>query len=311
MKIVEISELVKKYGENIAVDNLSLHIMEGEIYGLLGPNGAGKSTLINVLTALLKPTSGTVKIMGVDTKDRNLEIRRNIGVVPQNIAVYMEFTAYENVRLFGELYGLKGKELKKSVKGALEFVGLLDSANKKVKTFSGGMVRRLNIACGIVHKPKLLIMDEPTVGIDPQSRNHILNAIKILNEKGMTVIYTSHYMEEVEAICSRIAIIDKGKILVEGTNKQLKDMISDKKVLKVSVDDGCKVNTTELEDIRGVYKVIAEENDFTINTDKEINNLDIVIKGITSSGAKILDLGFKEVTLETVFLALTGRRFRD
>lgn len=311
MKVIEMRDLVKKYGDKIAVDNMNLAINEGEIYGLLGPNGAGKSTTISILCSLLSPTSGIVKVLGEDTRKNNIEVKRNLGLVPQNIAVYTEFTAYENVRLFGELYGLKGKKLKSNVKNALEFVGLLDVANEKAKTFSGGMLRRLNIACAIVHEPKIIIMDEPTVGIDPQSRNHILNAVKTLNKAGTTIIYTTHYMEEVEAICSKIAIIDKGKIIVEGSKEQLKDMVSDKKSLQVCVDDAYKINIEMLKAVKGVSEILLDENCITINTKKEVNNLDILIKSITDCDAKILDLGFKEVTLETVFLTLTGRSLRD
>lgn len=311
MKVIEIKDLVKKYDDLVAVDNISLAIEEGEIYGLLGPNGAGKSTLISVLCSLLHPTSGNVKILGEDVKKNKKEVKRQLGLVPQSIAVYNNFTAYENVKLFGELYGLRGAKLKEAVEKALEFVGLEDVKSKKAESYSGGMLRRLNIACAIVHDPKIIIMDEPTVGIDPQSRNHILSAVKKLNKKGTTVIYTTHYMEEVEAICSKIAIVDKGKVIVEGSKEELKDLISDKKSLSVKVDDRYKVNMKKIEGIKGVAEVLIKENELTINTKKEINNLDIIIKELNDSEAKILDLGFKEITLETVFLSLTGRSLRD
>ncbi len=311
MKVIEIRDLVKKYGNNIAVDNINLSIDEGEIYGLLGPNGAGKSTTINMLCSLLKPNSGSLKIFGVDVQEHNMDVKKKIGLVPQNIAVYKDFTAYENVKFFGELYGLRGNKLKESVNKALEFVGLLDVAKDQAKSFSGGMVRRLNIACAIVHEPKLIIMDEPTVGIDPQSRNHILNAVKTLNKNGTTIIYTTHYMEEAENLCSKIGIIDKGKIIVEGSTDELKSMVSDKKTLQIRVDDVYKLEIENIKKIKGVSEIIIDQNCLTINTQKEINNLDILIKSITDSNVKILDLGFKEITLETVFLTLTGRSLRD
>lgn len=311
MKVIEIRDLVKKYGNNIAVDNINLSIDEGEIYGLLGPNGAGKSTTINMLCSLLKPNSGSLKIFGVDVQEHNMDVKKKIGLVPQNIAVYKDFTAYENVKFFGELYGLRGNKLKESVNKALEFVGLLDVAKDQAKSFSGGMVRRLNIACAIVHEPKLIIMDEPTVGIDPQSRNHILNAVKTLNKNGTTIIYTTHYMEEAENLCSKIGIIDKGKIIVEGSTDELKSMVSDKKTLQIRVDDVYKLEIENIKKIKGVSEIIIDRNCLTINTQKEINNLDILIKSITDSNVKILDLGFKEITLETVFLTLTGRSLRD
>lgn len=311
MKVIEIRDLVKKYGNNIAVDNINLSIDEGEIYGLLGPNGAGKSTTINMLCYLLKPNSGSLKIFGVDVQEHNMDVKKKIGLVPQNVAVYKDFTAYENVKFFGELYGLRGNKLKESVNKALEFVGLLDVAKDQAKSFSGGMVRRLNIACAIVHEPKLIIMDEPTVGIDPQSRNHILNAVKTLNKNGTTIIYTTHYMEEAENLCSKIGIIDKGKIIVEGSTDELKSMVSDKKTLQIRVDDVYKLEIENIKKIKGVSEIIIDQNCLTINTQKEINNLDILIKSITDSNVKILDLGFKEITLETIFLTLTGRSLRD
>lgn len=311
MKVIEIRDLVKKYGNNIAVDNINLSIDEGEIYGLLGPNGAGKSTTINMLCSLLKPNSGSLKIFGVDVQEHNMDVKKKIGLVPQNVAIYKDFTAYENVKFFGELYGLRGNKLKESVNKALEFVGLLDVAKDQAKSFSGGMVRRLNIACAIVHEPKLIIMDEPTVGIDPQSRNHILNAVKTLNKNGTTIIYTTHYMEEAENLCSKIGIIDKGKIIVEGSTDELKSMVSDKKTLQIRVDDVYKLEIENIKKIKGVSEIIIDQNCLTINTQKEINNLDILIKSITDSNVKILDLGFKEITLETVFLTLTGRSLRD
>ena len=311
MRVVEVKGLVKKYGGCVAVDNVNLSIDEGEIFGLLGPNGAGKSTLISVITSLLNTNSGTVEIFGNNIKKNLKKVKKEIGLVPQSIAVYKNFTAYENVKLFGELYGLRGKVLKENIEEALEFVGLLEHKNKKVEEYSGGMQRRLNIACAIVHKPKLIIMDEPTVGIDPQSRNHILAAVKKLNEKGTTVIYTTHYMEEVEALCSKIAIMDKGKIIVEGTKEELKGMINDKRSLSIRVDDLYKVNIDKLKAIDGVINVFTNENALNINTKKEVNNLDLIIKALNEDDVKILDLGFKEITLETVFLSLTGRTLRD
>lgn len=311
MKVIEIKDLVKKYGDFIAVDNINLSIEKGEIYGLLGPNGAGKSTTISILCSLLFQTSGTVKVLGEDTKKNNREVKKNLGLVPQEIAVYSNFTAYENVKLFGELYGLRGDRLKERINKTLEFVGLLDVKDNIANTFSGGMLRRLNIACAIVHEPKIIIMDEPTVGIDPQSRNHILSAVKKLNKSGTTIIYTTHYMEEAEALCSKIAIIDKGRIIALGAKEELKDMINDKKSLSVKLDDIYKINLKDIEGIRGVSEVLVNDNTITVNTNKEVNNLDLIIKVINNNGAKILDLRYKEVTLETVFLTLTGRRLRD
>ena len=226
MKVIEIKDLVKKYDDNIAVDNINLSIEEGEIYGILGPNGAGKSTTISLICSLLFPTSGEIKILGENIRKNLKSIKKNLGLVPQNIALYKDFTAYENVKFFGELYGLRGRELNKAIDNALEFTGLLDVKKKKAEEFSGGMLRRLNIACAIVHSPKILIMDEPTVGIDPQSRNNIMQSVKKLNKDGVTIIYTTHYMEEAENICDYVILINNGRIIATGTpeeiNKQTK-----------------------------------------------------------------------------------------
>lgn len=311
MEVIEIRDLVKKYEDNIAIDNINLKIEEGEIYGVLGPNGAGKSTTISIICSLLHPTSGEIKVLGEDIRKYSLKVRRHLGLVPQNIAIYSDFTAYENVKFFGELYGLRGRELKEAVEDSLEFTGLLDVKNKKAKDFSGGMLRRLNIACAIIHKPKILIMDEPTVGIDPQSRNHIMQSVKELNKKGVTIVYTTHYMEEAEALCSKIAIIDQGKIIVEGTKEELKDMVSDKRTLNIGLEDIYKINIESLKNVEGVLDISINENKLIITSSKEVNNLDKIIKVISDQELKITDLGFKEITLETVFLSLTGKKLRD
>ena len=223
--VVKLDGLIKKYDNRPVVDGLSLEIKEGEIFGLLGPNGAGKSTTMNMICSLLKPTAGEVKIFGYDIQKDIRKIKPLIGYIPQDLAIYGNLKAWENVELFTSLYDIRGKELKAAIDESLEFVGLSDKRNAFAKTFSGGMKRRLNIACALGHKPKLLMFDEPTVGIDPQSRNFILERIKAANAKGTTVIYTSHYMEEVEAICTRIAIMDNGKIIACGTKDDLKNMV--------------------------------------------------------------------------------------
>ncbi|MGL4106610.1 ABC transporter ATP-binding protein [Clostridium sp. LP20] len=311
MKVIEIEGLVKKYGDFLAVDNISLDIEEGEIYGLLGPNGAGKSTTISTICGLTKPTDGDVKIFGKSIKDNDVSLKRKIGLVPQSIALYKDFTAKENLNFFGEIYGLRGKELKSAVDKALEFVGLTEVKNKRAKEYSGGMLRRLNIACAIVHSPKIIIMDEPTVGIDAQSRNHILESIKRLNREGATIIYTSHYMEEIETICSKIAIIDHGKVIVEGDKDELKNIVDDKKTLTLTLNSYDEVNISELKNVKGVLSVYQDENLITINTSKDGNNLDKIINYFTQNEISINNIGYREVTLETVFLTLTGRSLRE
>ncbi len=225
--ILRTKDLTKKYDNRVVVDNLNIEIEEGEIFGLLGPNGAGKSTTMNMICGIVKPTLGDVEFMEKDFKKHRKELIKELGYIPQELAIHGNLKAWENVELFTSLYGIKGAELKGRIDESLEYVGLLEKKNEYAKTFSGGMKRRLNIACAIGHHPKLLIFDEPTVGIDPQSRNFILDKIKQSNKNGTTIIYTSHYMEEVEAICTKIAIMDNGKVIATGSSEELKKMVVD------------------------------------------------------------------------------------
>lgn len=311
MTMVKIEKLFKKFDDNIAVDNININIKKGEIYGLLGPNGAGKSTIINIMCGLLSMDKGIVEILEKDIKRYSKFTKSNIGVVPQELAIYEDLTAYENVKFFASLYGLKGVKLKESTIEALEFVGLNDKAKEYPKSFSGGMKRRLNIACAIAHRPKLIIMDEPTVGIDPQSRNHILRSVKKLNKLGSTIIYTTHYMEEAEVICTRIGIIDHGKLIAEGTKGELKAIVTDKNSLSVKVDDASVFKAEEMMNINGVVDVNVKENIININSNKEINNLDKIILYFTNNFIPIRNITSSEPNLETVFLTLTGRKLRD
>lgn len=225
--ILKTTDLTKKYDNKVVVDSLNLEIRKGEIFGLLGPNGAGKSTTMNMICSIVRPTAGSVSLLGKNPWKQKKEVIYKIGYIPQELAIHGNLKAWENVELFISLYGIKGKELKQAVEDSLEYVGLSEKRDEFAKKFSGGMKRRLNIACAIGHQPELLIFDEPTVGIDPQSRNFILEKIKETNQKGATVIYTSHYMEEVEAICTRIGIMDNGKIIACGTSEELKRLVKD------------------------------------------------------------------------------------
>lgn len=310
MKALEITNLKKSYGGFQAVKGLNFSINEGDIFGLLGPNGAGKSTTMSMICGILKPTEGNITILGSDFKKNKSNIAREIGFVPQNIALYDNYTAYENIKFFGRIYGLKGKSLDEAINKALEFTGLLDVKNKRAGEFSGGMMRRLNIACAIVHSPKLIIMDEPTVGIDPQSRNHILESVKKLNEKGATIIYTTHYMEEVESICNNIAIIDHGEIIAKGTGDELKEKVSTDKILNITVDNN-DFDINILKSISGVISADLTDSILKITSDKDIYNLDEIIKVLKENNIKILDVKFDVVNLETVFLTFTGRKLRD
>lgn len=311
MNILEIKQVTKKFGDFIAVDHMSLTVAEGEIFGFLGANGAGKSTTINMIAGLLRPNAGEIKILGKDIAKHRQFAKRHIGVVPQEIAIYENLTAYENVEFFAGLYGLRGAELRQRVEEALEFVGLSDKRKSYPKHFSGGMKRRLNIACALAHRPKLIIMDEPTVGIDPQSRNYILASVKKLNEVGCTIIYTSHYMEEVEEICTRIAIIDHGKIIAEGTKEQLEAIITDTKDIWLEIRGMDRLNKQHLQDIPGVKAVQCEENMIKISSDISVNNLNEIVQCLINDGVEIRSLEDKSPNLETVFLALTGRNLRD
>lgn len=224
--ILKTTDLTKKYGSKAVVDNLNLEIKKGEIFGLLGPNGAGKSTTLNMICSITRPTAGKVELLGKNPWKQKKEVIHRIGYIPQELAIHGNLKAWENVELFTSLYGMKGETLRQAVDESLEYVGLSEKRGEFAKNFSGGMKRRLNIACAIGHQPELLIFDEPTVGIDPQSRNFILEKIQESNKNGATVIYTSHYMEEVEAICTRIGIMDNGKLIACGTSQELKQMIT-------------------------------------------------------------------------------------
>jgi len=311
LKIVSIEGLSKKYKQVIAVNNLSLSIYPGEIYGLLGPNGAGKSTTINIISGLLKKDDGSVRIFDMDIDKEFHNIKRNIGIVPQDLAIYEDLTAFENVSFFASLYGLRGRRLKEAVAQALEFVGLTEKAKEFPKRYSGGMKRRLNIACAIAHRPRLIIMDEPTVGIDPQSRNHILQSVKQLNSMGCTIIYTSHYMEEVEEICSRIGIIDHGKLIAEGTNDQLKSTITEVSNYLITVSSTKEIREEELKTIQGVISTSIKGNNIGISSWKRNNNLNDILAYLMRKNVQINNIQSKIPDLETVFLNLTGRNLRD
>lgn len=310
MNIVEIKNLEKKFGHNTAVNNINLAVKEGQVFGFLGPNGAGKSTTINMICGLLAPTKGEIFILGKKMDNKVKDLKNNIGIVPQDIAIYEDLTAYENVAFFGGLYGIRGQELKERAKETLEFVGLLDRAKDFPYKFSGGMKRRLNIACALVHQPKLIIMDEPTVGIDPQSRNHILESIKNLNAKGCTIIYTSHYIEEVEQLCTDIAIIDKGTIIAHGKKDELVEKYSELNIVVINTKNSSEVSTEALQSIDGVVEVNIKDNIIEI-TNNNSNNLDDIIMYFLKNKIKIKNIENKHSDLETIFLKLTGKKLRD
>ncbi|GEB31989.1 MULTISPECIES: ABC transporter ATP-binding protein [Brevibacillus] len=309
--VLEIRNLTKKFGDFIAVDNMTLNIGEGEIFGFLGANGAGKSTTINMIASLLRPTKGEIVLLGKNIVKDSKFAKMNTGIVPQELAIYEDMTAYENVSFFAGLYGLRGAMLRERTEEALAFVGLGDKHQSFPKNFSGGMKRRLNIACAIAHLPKLIIMDEPTVGIDPQSRNYILQSVRKLNEMGCTIIYTSHYMEEVEEICTRIAIVDHGKIIAEGTKEQLTSIITDTKEIWIGFRADGAISIESLQGIAGVTAVRQEENTLKIVSKSEVNNLNRIIQQLIKDQVEIRSVEEQAPNLESVFLTLTGRNLRD
>ncbi len=311
MSIVKVENLVKRYKELTALDHLSLEIQEGEVFGLLGPNGSGKTTLINCILSLLKYDKGEIQIFGKDMTPSSYDIKKDIGIVMQNVAVYFELTVYENIDYFCSLY-INDKKLKKQyVNEVIDFVGLREFVKFVPKKLSGGLLRRLNIACGIVHKPKLIILDEPTVAVDPQSRNNILEGIKKLNQEGATIIYTSHYMEEVEQICTRIAILDAGRIVALGTKEELKSMISLGEKIVVEAYNIDKEHFEGIKRIPNVESVEYHENIMTICSNGRKSNLSNVVEYINNNQISYGKINSEQPTLNDVFLEITGKKLRD
>ena len=310
-EILSVKGLVKRYKELIAIDHLDLSVKEGEIFGLLGPNGSGKSTTINCILALLEYDKGEIKIFGEPMSPKAYEIKKQIGIVPQDVAVYDSLTVYENIDFFCGLY-IKDKETrKKYVQEAIDFVALNDFVKFKPNKLSGGLKRRLNIACGIAHKPKLIFFDEPTVAVDPQSRNKILEGIEELRDKGATVIYTSHYMEEVEQLCDRILIIDKGHTIAEGTVEELKGMIKKSEIITIEVA-GLDNNALDMvRESNNVYSVSYENNQLKVEAGSGKHNVIDIVNLLQDKGYKMKKIFSEQPTLNDVFLELTGKQLRD
>lgn len=309
--IVKVKDLVKHYGKLQALDHLSFEVKEGEIFGLLGPNGSGKSTAINCILSLLEFDKGEVEVFDKKMSPDAYDIKQDIGIVMQNVAVFNELTVYENINYFCGLYIKDKKERKNLVEEAIDFVGLNDFKKFYPKKLSGGLLRRLNIACGIAHKPKLIILDEPTVAVDPQSRNKILEGIKELNRQGATVIYTTHYMEEVEQICTRIMIIDKGKIIASGTKEQLKDMVTIGEKITIETTEINPKQIKNLNNIEHINSVEYKDNLLIAVSDKDKNNI-VEVLNFLQSEQIIYDRVYSELpTLNDVFLELTGKQLRD
>jgi len=310
VRILQLKNITKRFEDFVTIDNLSLDIMKGEIYGLVGPYGAGKTTLLGIMAGLIKPDRGEVFFREQNAALVNKEMSYGIGFVPQEIAVYDEFSVYENIKFFASLYGLKGKELNNAVNQTISLLELEDYSKKTPAMLTVGFKRLLNIACSICHKPTLLILDEPTVGIDTQTRNFILQIIRALNDAGTTIVYTSHYIDEIESLCSKIGIIDHGKIIAQGSSEELKSIITDTTtiIIKSSSVDG--LDERKLKKINGVIDVQVDMSGCSIKiiSSKDVNNLDKIILFFTNNNISIKNIESTVPDLEMVFLTLTGRR---
>jgi ABC-2 type transport system ATP-binding protein len=303
--------LVKKYGDLRAVDGISFEVKKGELYGLLGPNGAGKTTTMSMLSGLLKPDEGTVLFDGIDLAAEPIRVKAQIGVVPQETALYETLSARENLRFWAGLYGLSGKELDAAVDRTLDRVGLATRAKEPVKGFSGGMKRRLNLALGLVHGPRAILMDEPTVGIDPQARANILEAVRAIAASGTTVVYTTHYLEEAESLCDRVAIIDHGKILAEGTVDELKRRVSDRELLTVSGAFDAERARERLGALPGASILASAPGKVVLSVAGRGRAAVEALTAVLGSGLEIDGVEVRPPSLNSVFLELTGRELRD
>lgn len=312
-QILEVQKLAKNYGDFQAVKGVSFSIEEGEIFSLLGPNGAGKTTTISMLSTLYTPTSGDAVIGGHSVTKDPMAVRGVIGVVPQDLALYEDLTARENLIFWGQMYNLSGKALNLRVDEVLEQIGLTDKAKNRVKTFSGGMKRRVNIGVGLLHKPRLLFMDEPTVGIDPQSRRAILDTVKDLNKQGMTLLYTTHYMEEAEELSNRVGIIDHGELIAMGTQKELTQQVGQAEtlILHINENDDPQALIPSFKEIKDVLEANVIDTEISIITPSAKDVLAPVVSKANERGIKIRSIDIREPNLEAVFLHLTGRALRD
>lgn len=310
--MIEIKDVTKSYGRHKVLQNVSFEIMEGELFGLLGPNGAGKSTLIDILTGIQSMDSGEIFINGKSIKTDKVEIRKHLGLVPQDIALLEELNAVDNLEYFGGLYGLAGQELKSQIEKLLEVAGLTDKKKEKVKNYSGGMKRRLNIAVAMLHNPSILILDEPTVGVDAQSRQHIFDYIQSLAEQGTTILYTSHYMEEIETLCKRVFILDLGEEVAYGTKEEVKKLVGHTQTVALTLDrvpagfDEVLKNSEN-----GIQFVTVDGQDIELTIDQTIFSMMKLIEQVEQAQLVIKSVNVKETTLEEAFLQLTGKTLRD
>jgi ABC-2 type transport system ATP-binding protein len=309
--VLECRDLMKSFGDNAAVKGVGFHIAEGETYGLLGPNGAGKTTTISMVTGLLERDGGEVLVDGRPLTTKSVDVKRAIGLVPQDLAIYPDLTAKENLTFFGKLYEMAGSDLKSRVADVLEIIGLTDRADDRTDEFSGGMKRRLNIGLGLLHKPRLLLLDEPTVGVDPQSRNAILESVELLSGEGMAVLYTTHYMEEAERLCNRVGIIDLGEIKAEGTRRELVQMVGQRDRIRLQATGPCEVAVSALAGMSAVHEAGVRDGGIEMLVDDADHWLAEILGKVGGAGVTVTSVDVDEPNLESVFLHLTGRALRD
>ena len=309
--MIEVTELRKQYGDVVAIDGVSFTAEAGQVFGLLGPNGAGKSTTIGCISGLLRPTAGHVRVFGHDVVVDSVEARRQMGVVPQELALYEDLSAQENLAYWGAAYGLRGDELKRRVLAVLELIGLGDRAREPVRRFSGGMKRRLNVGCGLVHRPKVLLLDEPTVGVDPQSRVRLLELVREEVKAGTCVLYTTHYMEEAQELCDRLAIMDHGKLLALGTLDELRRLMGEKDIVRLTGRFGPPAIRRALDALDGAEVVMADDAAVLLAVSGASRKLPAIFATISEHGGEIHETSLTQPSLESLFIKLTGRELRE
>ena len=309
--MIDLRSVSKSFGKIRAVNDISFNISRGEIYGILGPNGAGKSTIVNILSTLVRPDCGDVVIDGINARDDGEKIKMKMGVVPQEIALYDELSAYENLLFWGGLYEIPRQTLKANIEKTLKIVDLENRKHDRIKTFSGGMKRRINIACSLLHDPAILILDEPTVGVDPQNRNHIFELIERLNEEGMTIIYTTHYMEEAERFCDRIAIIDAGTIIAQGTLRELRQVSMVKEIITIRLAQINDETITRITSGNPDFRFDSSSGSIYVECEDITEETSGIINEIRTSGGIIEGIHSQGTNLESIFLKLTGKELRD
>jgi linearmycin/streptolysin S transport system ATP-binding protein len=314
--MLKVEELSKNYGDFVAVDKISFESGQGTIFGLLGPNGAGKSTTINCVSGLLQPTSGHASVAGHDVVSDGKAARQNLGVVPQEIALYEDLPAVENLRYWGKAYGLRAADLESRVNDVLEYIGLSDRAKDLPKEFSGGMKRRLNFGCGIVHRPPVILLDEPTVGVDPQSRARLFDMVEAERDAGACILYTTHYMEEAERLCDSLAIIDHGKLIAQGTVDELRAKLGARDVLQLSGHFPVDATKRAIEALvdggnHDLEFIAQEEEGITLTLSQASQHLPVIFEAVSGAGGKVTETSLRSPNLETLFLLLTGTELRE